>query len=418
MEINTNNKKNKKTIFVIFLTVFLDLLGVGIIIPVLAPLLLENKSGIFALDADFGTRTIIFGILLATYSLSQFFSNPVIGALSDRFGRRKVLMYSLVGTIVGYAILTYGIVVGSLFLVFLGRVLPGLASGNLTIAYSSLADVSDAKTKTKNFGLIGMAFGLGFVIGPFVGGQLANPNLVSWFSYETPFIASVILSIINIVLAYKFFPETLNERKASKISFMTGIENIIKAFSFKSLRTLFLIVFINNFGFAFFTQFFIVLLLRKYGYMQDDIGIVYAYLGIWVAISQGLILRPLANHLEPAKIVLFAFPLTTISLLVLLIPENPIYLYVIIPIFAFSQSSANSSLQTVVSNMAGKEKQGEIMGISSSMNSLSQALPALIGGGVAAAHLSYPMLLAAVCALVAWFLFIRIYVRKSYISTV
>jgi len=413
----SNPQKNKKTILVIFITVFLDLLGVGLIIPVMAPLLLDNKSGIFPPEADFGTRTIIFGILLATYSFAQFFSNPVFGSLSDRFGRRKILLYSLIGTIIGYALLTLGITESSLFLVFLGRILPGLASGNLTIAYSSLADVSDTKSKTKNFGLVGMAFGLGFVIGPFIGGQLSNPEIVSWFNYETPFIAAVLLAVINIILAYRFFPETLFERKANKISLLTGIRNIRKAFHFKSLRSLFLIVFINNFGFAFFTQFFIVLLLKKYGYMQDDIGIIYGYLGIWVAISQGIILRPLANKFEAGKIALWSFPLTTISLLILLIPENPLWLYIIIPIFAFSQSSANSSTQTVVSNVAGSSKQGEIMGISTSMNSLSQAIPALIGGGFAAAHVSYPMVLAAFCAFIAWLLFFRIYTKRLHLKT-
>ena len=413
----TDNRKKNKTILVIFFTVFLDLLGVGLIIPVLAPLLLDNKSGIFPPGADFGTRTVIFGVLLAIYSLSQFFSNPIVGALSDRYGRRKVLLYSLVGTIVGYAILTLGINYSSLFLVFLGRILPGFSSGNLTIAYSSLADVSDAKTKTKNFGLVGMAFGLGFVIGPFVGGQLSNPNIVPWFSYDTPFMAAVLLAIINLILASKFFPETLKEHRQNPISLMTGINNIRKAFGMKSLRSMFMIVFINNFGFAFFTQFFIVLLLKKYGLLQDQIGIIYGYLGLWVAISQGIILRPLANKFEPGKIALLTLPMTTLSLLVLLLPSHSYYLYLIIPIFAFSQSSATSSIQTVISNIANRDVQGEIMGISTSMNALSQALPALIGGGVAAAHLSYPMVLAALCAFIAWLMLIFIYRKRLHLKS-
>ncbi len=405
------NQRNK-SLSVIFFTVFLDLLGVGLIIPVLAPLLIENKSGIFAADTDFGTRTVIFGILLSIYSFSQFFSNPIFGSLSDRFGRRKVLLYSLVGTIVGYALLTLGIQTSSLFLVFLGRILPGFASGNLTIAYSALADLSDEKTKTKNFGLIGMAFGLGFVIGPFVGGQLSNPELVSWFGYETPFIAAVVLAILNLLLAYKLFPETLTQTKQSKISWLDGINNIKKAFSYKSLRSLFVIVFINNFGFAFFTQFFIILLLKKYGFMQDGIGMIYAYLGIWVAISQGILLRPLANRFEPAKIALYTLPLTTVSLLFLLIPDKSFYLYIIIPVIAFSQSSATASIQAIISNLASEETQGEILGISSSMNALSQAIPALIGGGMAAAHLSYPMVLAALSAFLAWIMLVNIYVKS------
>jgi len=409
--------KHKRTLSVIFFTVFLDLLGVGLIIPVLAPILIDNKSGIFSADTDFGTRTIIFGILLSIYSFSQFFSNPIFGGLSDRYGRRKVLLYSLVGTIIGYGLLALGIETGSLLLVFLGRILPGFASGNLTIAYSALADVSDEKTKTKNFGLIGMAFGLGFVIGPFVGGQLANPQLVSWFSYSTPFLAAVVLAVINLFLAFRLFPETLLENKQSRISFLDGINNIKKAFSYQSLRSLFIIVFINNFGFAFFTQFFIILLLKKFGFMQEGIGMIYGYLGIWVAISQGIILRPLANRYPAAKIALYTLPLTTISLIVLLLPDSAIYLYVIIPFIAFSQSTATSSIQAMISNIASDDTQGEILGISSSMNALSQAIPALIGGGVAAANLSYPIILAALSAFIAWLMLANLHFRKLIVNS-
>ena len=171
----------------IFFTVFLDMLGIGIIIPIIAPLLLNEDTPLLPASATFQERTFIMGLLISSFSIAQFFGSSVLGSLSDRFGRKPVLLASITGTMLGYSLLGIGIVTGQLWLLFVGRILDGFMAGNLAVMYSAIADISEPSSKSKNFGLVGAAFGLGFVIGPFAGGQLANNQLVSWFNYATPF---------------------------------------------------------------------------------------------------------------------------------------------------------------------------------------------------------------------------------------
>ncbi len=405
--------KRKNPILPIFLTIFIDLLGVGIIIPILAPLILKNETGIFGLDVIYSTRTIIFGLLLGSYPIAQFITNPIVGALSDIYGRRKILIYSVAFTALGYFILAFGVFSNSLLLIFIGRIIPGLASGNITIAFSAIADVSDEKSKAKNFGLIGMAFGLGFIIGPFIGGELANHNLISWFTFDTPFLASGFLALINLVVVYYNFPETLELKRKIKISLLTGVRNINKAFSFPTLRNMFIIVFINAFGFTFFTQFFIVLLMGKFGYKQEDIGIFFGYLGIWVVIMQGGVLRYLSKYMKPEKMVLISLPVLAIALIAMVIPNNVFYLFLIIPFMSFGQGLSFSASNAIISNLGGANIQGEILGISQSMNALAQALPALVGGFLVAQNFYIPSFVAGGCALIGWLLFILLYREKK-----
>ena len=398
-------KEKRYSIGTIFFTVFLDLLGLGIIIPILPALLLDPIGGILPLTYSFKLRTLLYGLLIASYPLAQFFGAPILGTLADKYGRKKLLTLSLVGTVLGYIIFAVGIENGSLLLLFLGRIVDGFTGGNISIAQSAIADVSTEETKSRNFGLIGMAFGLGFVIGPYIGGKLSDPEIISWFNYATPFYLSIILSSINVLLVIFNFPETVPIKRAVKISFLTGFKNIGKAFKLKDLRAMFLVVFFLTVGFNFFTQFFQVFLYTKFKFTQSQVGDFFAYMGLWIAFAQGAIMRPLAGKVKSSKVLSVSILLLAISFPFLLLPDKRWGLYFIIPFIAIFQGLNQPNSTAIISNLSGRERQGEILGINQSIAALAQAIPPIIAGVVTSVNINLPTYFAAGATLLAWIVF-------------
>lgn len=259
-----------------------------------------------------------------------------------------------------------------------------------------------------------MAFGLGFIIGPYVGGKLADPSILSWFTYATPFWLSVILTTINILLVLLYFPETLvNATKATKVSVFTGFRNIKKAFTYKDLRTMFLVGFLLTVGFNFFTQFFQVFLIGKFQFNQSKIGDLFAYMGLWIAVTQGAILRPLSKKFKPMSILSVSIILLALIFPLLLIPNKAIWIYVIIPFIAISQGLTQPNSTAIISNLADKDKQGEILGINQSIMSLAQAIPPIIAGFITSINLNLPTIFAAGSTLVAWFVFRLFFIKEQ-----
>jgi DHA1 family tetracycline resistance protein-like MFS transporter len=411
------NKSDKQLLIPVFLTVFIDLLGATLVLPILAPLFLDLQHGIWPIDirslsnpakdipSILRERTFIFGLLIASFPLAQFFGAPLLGAWADKAGRKKVLTISLIGTLIGYILFAIGVHQHWVWLLFAARILDGFTGGNISIAFSAISDVSTPETKTKNFGLIGMAFGLGFIIGPYIGGKLSDPNLVSWFNFETPFWFAAILCLVNIILVLRFFFETLKTPSTKPIDLLQGFRNIAAAVNKPHLRKIFLVVFLVTFGFSIFTQFLQVFLIQKFSFSQSDIGDYFAFIGICIAITQGFITRLISKRLKPEMAVsIFMFTLA-IALVLILFPGQSMYLYLLSPLIAVSQGVMSPNLQTIVSNSGGPQEQGEILGMNQSVQSLAQGIPPIVAGIVVSINMYLPITLAAAFTLMAWFAF-------------
>lgn len=394
-------KTKGKALPIVLMTVFLDVLGVGILIPVLPQMIYSifEPAGY-----SFTTSLIILGWLTAIFPLMQFFSTPILGQLSDRYGRKPVLAFSVFGTAVGYVIFAIGILTRNIPLIFFGRALDGVTGGNISVARAVIADVTAPKDRAKNFGLMGAAFGIGFVMGPYIGARLATPNVdffgvfntPSWFDSATPFWFAAVLSIINMVLIMTVLPETHRHiNKKLKMAWGKSIANIREAATRPSLRVIFGAEFLFWAGFTFFTTFFQILLIEKLGFKVNNVGDFFAYIGISIALAQTLLVPFIGKYLKGHQIVRLAMFGLGLALFAQLWPNNTTQLLLVAPFIAIFNALFMANVTALVSMTASSKEQGEVLGIEASVQALAQAIPAVISGYVATMGVSMPVIVGA-----------------------
>lgn len=412
---NQQNRTEKRALPIVALTVFLDVLGVGILIPVLPQLIFEifQPAGY-----SFSSSLILLGWLVAIYPLMQFLATPILGQLSDRYGRKPVLGFSLFGTAVGYALFAVAIMTKNIPLLFLARGLDGITGGNISVARAVIADVTAPEHRARNFGIIGGMFGLGFVFGPYIGARLASPGIdffhllttPHWFSAATPFWFTAILSLVNTVLLLTLLPETHEHIDAKlKLVWNKSLDNIRRATTSPRLRVIFTAEFFFWGGFTFFTTFFQILLIQKLGFKTNNVGDFFAYVGICIAISQALIVPFTAKRFLTHNIVRVAMFGLSGALLLQLLPTNTTQLLLVAPFIALFNGQFIANSGALVSLTAGPKQQGEVLGIEASVQALAQAIPAIIGGYVATMGVSVPVVVGSATILVGAVIFAVFY---------
>ncbi len=383
----------------LFLTIFIDMLGIGILIPVFPLLVLPNSPDVI-MPAGWTIQQgfILLGWLSAAYPLAQFFAAPVLGQLADRFGRKKILALSVAGTMVGYILFAFGIALHNIPLLFFSRILDGLTGGNISVAQAAIADVSTPKNRARNFGFIGMAFGLGFILGPYIGGKLADPSVLSWFNAQIPFYFTALLCLLNVFLILIFFPETLKIAKKARIDITKPFHNVVAAFSKPGIRSIMPTSFLFTAGFTFFTTFFAIVLAQKFAFKQGNTGDYFAYVGIWIAIVQGGLTGIIAKKFKDYQVLRFSIFITAFSLLgYYLIPIGEYkWLFLVPPFMALGNGLTMAFNSSLISRISPKEIQGEALGINSSVMALAQAIPAIIAGYVATVNDNLPVFVGSV----------------------
>ncbi|PIQ09404.1 MAG: tetracycline resistance MFS efflux pump [Ignavibacteriales bacterium CG18_big_fil_WC_8_21_14_2_50_31_20] len=355
--------KNKKALFIIFITIFIDLLGFGILIPIL-PTFASSQIGI----SDFG-----IGVLVAIYSLIQFLFNPIVGKLSDRIGRRPVILISLLLTSASYIIFSFST---TFLLIFLSRVLAGLGGSNIGTAQAYIADITDKENRARGMGMIGAAFGLGFVFGPIMGGFLAH------YGYEYVGYASASFSFLAFLFAFFMLPESVKQKKSMsgfsvKIFNFVDIKNIIKI---PNIRVFIFLFFVIIFSIANIYGTFALLGHKYYGFTNRENGYLFGIIGIVSAIIQGGLMRRISKSLSEKSMLYLGMLFLMIGLGLLPYGINFTGVAIVSSIYAIGAGILQPTIISLVSKYSPEEQQGAVLGFNSSMGSLARVLGPLWGG--------------------------------------
>ena len=355
---------NRSPLLVIFITVFIDLIGFGIVIPVL-PFYVEGTR------FNASARTV--GLLFASYSVMQLIFTPILGRLSDRYGRRPILFLSLLGTSLGFLILGLATNVQMLFA---GRILDGITGGNISTAQAYIADVTTPENRAKGMGMIGAAFGLGFILGPAIGGVLSR------WGISLPFFFASGLALANAVLLYFTLPETVTKDHPARASAATGRwSQLVRALKQSRLKFVLVIYFLFITAFSIMTTSFGLFTMYRFGYDAHHTGWLFAYVGLMGAIIQGGLIGRLVKRFGELRLInmgallfalsLFAIPLTG--------PQTGVLaLLVVGATFAFGNGLATPALTGLASKSVGPGEQGGVLGVTQSAASLARTVGPLI----------------------------------------
>ncbi|MES2225847.1 MAG: MFS transporter [Patescibacteria group bacterium] len=401
----------RKVLWVVFAIVLVDMLGVGILIPVI-PLLFADPAYPYHLPIDAHTGYLLLGALTALYPFAMFIATPILGQLSDTFGRKPILALSLLGTGIAYILFAIGILVRSIPLLFIARLIDGLTGGNTAVAQAAIADSTPASRRVRSFGLLGAANGIGFIIGPLLGAFLSDPHVAWFFGAPTPFWLAAGLSIINMLFVIFLLPETLKTKTKEYIRAWQGFQNIREALVSHGHRALYATAFLFQSGFAFIITFFGVYLVAKFNFEQGDIGYIFAFVGALLAITQVAVTGPLSKRFTPHAIAAGGLLIMSASLTGLYFVTDTIQLYILTVPVAICCGLIGANLTGLVSAGSDDDEQGSVLGINSSIQSLAQSIPPLFAGAVAAIFApTTPILFAAGIIGIAGVFFITFHER-------
>lgn len=385
---------------ILFITVFLDLVGFGIIVPFLAYYV-----------ESFGAQAAVVGLLMGSYSLAQFIFAPIWGRVSDRVGRRPILLLGLLGSVVGFT--TFGLA-GTLAVLFLGRILMGIFGATIPTAQAAVADVTKPEDRARGMGLIGAAIGLGFILGPALGGILAHLSstlpvpLFHRNPYALPCLAAAALAAVNLLAAAFLLPESLPDaiRKAPPVR-STRLQVLAQGLTDPRLRILVIIYFLFMLGFTMMEATLTLFIEKRIG-MQDHaqlvrrVGYLFGFIGVIQVALQGGLVGVLARRFGESKLLATGCILAMISLGSVPLVHSWGALYFVALGLAASGGLAQPSVAALISRAASARAQGGALGVSQSAASLAR-----VGGPVIAGALfqqvspGAPYILAAGLALAA-----------------
>lgn len=340
-----------RPLLVIFLTIFVNLVGFGIIVPLL-PFYAER----------FGASGLTIGLLFGIFSLCQLVASPLLGEASDRYGRRPVLIFSLAGTVLSFVLLAMA---QSITMLFVARVIDGLSGGNISTARAYVADITEPKERSRAYGIIGAAFGLGFILGPAMSGLLAP------VSYTAPIWAAAGITAVAMLMAIIWLPETVHRTTASSGLPFRSLGTLLRR---PYVRRVLLIDFAYWLAFAVFQTTFALFVARRFGFDAGQTGYFFAGFGLLGAVVQGLLIRPIVRRLGDKTTFILGLGCSAFGLVAATLTWSVwMFALAMIPL-ALGIGFGHPTISSLVSRAARQDEQGRVQGAASAIESLGRAI--------------------------------------------
>lgn len=348
----------RPSLAIIFLTVFIDLIGFGIVLPLL-PRYIER----------FGGEGAIIGLVIGSFSLMQFFFSPIWGRLSDRIGRRPVLLISNAGSAIAYAVFALAAIVGGkmgLLLVLISRVFAGICGANISVASAYIADITPVEKRSRSMALIGLAFGLGFIFGPAIGAFSAK-----YLGLAGPGWIASGLCAVNFILSIFILKESLNPLSA-KAEQRPRLQQIVHTLRQPKLGGLIGLYFLATFCFTSFEATLPLLLSKTYHYDEIKLGFIFSFCGIIAAITQGGLIGALVKKFGDAKLISVSLIVVGLSLALMPLAGNILFLLVLLAIFSAASNINRTPTMGQISVNSPQNEQGAVLGVAQSAGTLAR----------------------------------------------
>ncbi len=355
-----------KPLIIIYLTVFIDLVGFGIVLPAL-PYYAEN--------APFYATPFELGLITSSYSIMQFIFSPILGSWSDRIGRRPILFFSILGSAVGFFVLGFA---STIWMLYAGRIIAGITGGNISTAQAYIADVTTRENRAKGMGIFGAMFGLGFIFGPAIGGILSR------YGIEVPFVFAAVLCLINAALVYFILPESVKFNARTGEFRKNRLAEIFQSLSRPQFGTLTAIYFFLVTSFSIMTYAFVLYTIFRFNYTAEQNGYIFAFIGILAVIFQGGMFEKLVKRFGENPMMLVGCLMMTASFFAIpfISPQfgGLTALLLVTAFLAIGNSMASPAITSLASKVSGDAEQGQSLGVLQSGASLARAIGPIIGG--------------------------------------